>query len=237
METVEEVYAYDKLTLKYLTILHNGFVETALNKGSVTGKFLEVGSGSGRISIGVAKLNKQAELYGIDLSENMITVAKDNAEQEGVADRIEFSYGSATELPFDDNSFDTVLCHNMLHHIPEIPLALMEMKRVVKDDGAILIRDLIRQPTFVRLCHVHLLGLTYNKLMKKEYGDSIKAALSVMEWQELFQKADIHGAKITKHFITHQGIERESANKRDDYIKVPTPFYVVPFKNMYVSSS
>ena len=234
MESIEEVYAYDKLTLKYLTILHNGFVETALNKSAATGKFLEVGSGSGRISIGVVKLNKQAEMYGIDLSENMITVAKDNAEKEGVAERIEFSYGSATELPFDDNSFDTVLCHNMLHHIPDIPLAIMEMKRVVKDDGAILIRDLIRQPTFIRLCHVHILGLTYNKLMKKEYGDSIKAALSVMEWNELFQKADISGAKITKHFITHQGIERESANKREDYIKVPTPFYVVPFKNMYV---
>jgi ubiquinone/menaquinone biosynthesis C-methylase UbiE len=237
METLEEVYAYDRLTMKYLKILHNGFVETAINQSRVAGKFLEVGSGSGRISIGIAKLNQQVELYGIDLSENMIKVARDNAVQEGVADRIEFSRGSATELPFADNSFDTVLCHNMLHHIPDVSRAVMEMKRVVKDDGAILIRDLIRQPPFIRLCHVHILGLTYNKLMKKEYGDSIKAALSAPEWQELFQNAAIPGARITKHFITHQGIEREAVNKRDDHVKVPTPFYLLPFKNMYVSSA
>ena len=237
METIEEVYAYDRLTLKYLKILHNGFVETAINKSSAAGKFLEVGSGSGRISIGIAKLNKQADLFGIDLSENMIKVAQDNAAQEGVAEQIEFSYGSATELPFADNSFDTVVCHNMLHHIPDIYRAVMEIKRVVKDDGAILIRDLIRQPPFIRLCHVHILGLTYNKLMKKEYGDSIKAAFSVVEWQKLFQEADIPGAQITKHFITHQGIEREAVNKRADYVKVPTLFYLLPFKNMYVSNA
>lgn len=235
METIEEVYAYDKLTLQYLTILHNGFIETVINKSASSGKFLEIGSGTGRISIGIAKLNQKTEMFGIDLSKNMIKVAEENAKQENVHNRITFSYGSATEIPFDDNSFDTVFCHNMLHHIPDIPVAVTEMKRVAKSTGAILIRDLIRVSPVLIPLHVNVLGLTYNKLMKKEYRDSIKAALSSKEWKKLFLQADIPGAKITNQFITHQGIERQALDKRVDYIKVPTPYHVRLFKNMYVS--
>ena len=62
METLEEVYAYDRLTLKYLTILHNGFIETVVNLSPATGKFLEVGTGTGRIAIGVAKYNPEIQI-------------------------------------------------------------------------------------------------------------------------------------------------------------------------------
>jgi ubiquinone/menaquinone biosynthesis C-methylase UbiE len=235
METLEEVYAYDKLTLKYLTILHNGFIETILNFSPAAGKFLEVGCGTGRIAIGVAKHTQGIEVEGVDLSENMLTVAWDNATLEGVVEKVKFSIGDAKQLPFDDNSFDTVYCHNMLHHIPEPLLVVREMNRVVKDDGAILIRDLIRLPSPFIHFHVHIFGLPYNKLMKKEYRDSIKAALSPEEWLDLYSKSGIIGARVSKHFLTHQGIERPAKNRRRKYVTIPAPFLITPFKKMYVS--
>ena len=162
MMSLEEVYAYDKLTLRYLTILHNGFLETIVNLGPASGKFLEVGTGTGRIAIGVAKYNPEIQMEGVDLSENMLTVAMDNAAEEKVAERIKFSIADAKRLPFDDHSFDCVFCHNMLHHIPD-PLAVaQEMNRVVKHRGAILIRDLIRVPHLLVPFHVHIFGLPYN---------------------------------------------------------------------------
>jgi len=235
MESIEEVYAYDKLTKQYLAILHNGFVETILNKSCEKGKFLEVGSGTGRVSIGIAKNNRYADITGIDLSKNMIQVATENSINHSVSEQINFKFGSATDIPFEDNSFDSVYCHNMLHHLPDPFLMIKEMKRVVKPEGSFFIRDLIRIPSALIPFHVHLLGLTYNQLMKKEYRDSINAALSKEEWKDIHSKADIKNSKITYHFITHQGIEKEANNKRQDYIKVPTPFYLNLFKNMYVS--
>jgi len=109
------------------------------------------------------------------------------------------------------------------------------MKRVVKDDGAILIRDLIRLPKLIIPLHVHILGLPYNKLMKKEYRDSIKAALSIDEWEDIFLKSSISKAFKTRQFITHQGIERAAKERRPGYCKIPTSIYLRLFKNYYVS--
>lgn len=235
METLEEVYAYDKLTMKYLAILHNGFVETVINASPPKGKFLEVGCGTGRITIGIAKHTADIELFGIDLSENMLTVAKDNAEREKVHPKIHFQIGDAKRIPFDDNEFDAVYCHNMLHHIADPLSVVLEMKRVAKADGALLIRDLKRIPKVLIPIHVNVFGLPYNKLMKKEYRDSIKAALSVDEWKELFSKSKIPDARKTSQFFTHQGIERVSQKKRKDYVPVPTPVHIRFFKKFYVS--
>ena len=235
MESLEEVIAYDRLTMKYLQILHNGFIETILNGTPERGCFLEVGSGSGRISIGIAKQNKSVEITGIDLSENMITVARKNAIEEKVSDFIDFQLASATEIPFPDHSFDAVYCHNMLHHIPNIDLAVKEMLRVLKPSGGFFIRDLVRQSPLVTALHVNVFGLTYNSLMKKEYRDSIKASLSWEEIDTLFASLELPGKKLRKYFLTHFGIEKQAQNRRTQKIEVSTPAYIKFMKNMYVA--
>lgn len=233
METLEEVYAYDKLSLKYIGILHNGFIESVINAAPETGTFLEVGCGTGRIAIGVAVHNQNAQVTGVDLSDNMLIVAKKNADTAGVADRVRFKKSDAKQLPFADNSFDCVFCHQTIHHIPEPLDLLKETKRVVKQDGALLIRDLIRIPVFAIPLHVNILGCTYNKLMKKEYRDSINASLSKKEWIDLYEKADIKDTHITYQFITHQGMERHAKNRRKTLVSIPTSFFAKPFKKMY----
>lgn len=235
MMSLEEVYAYDKLVLKYLTILHNGFIETVINFSPPVGKFLDVGSGTGRIAIGVAEYNPEATIEAIDLSENMRIVAMDNAAQKGVSDRVNFSITDAKNLPFEDESFDCVTCHNTLHHLANPLDVVKEIKRVVKKDGAILIRDLKRISGFCIPFHVNIFGLPYNKLMKEEYRDSIKAALSEKEWKEMFNASEISGTRLTTQFLTHQSIERPASNRRKNYSEIPTPFHLKPFKNMYVS--
>lgn len=237
METLDEVYAYDKLTMKYLAILHNGFIETVINSAPPKGKFLEVGCGTGRISIGIAKYTDNIALTGIDLSEHMLNVARDNARYEKVDQKVNFQLGDAKSIPFEDDTFDAVFSHNMLHHIPDPVNVVLEMERVVKNGGAILIRDLKRISSILIPMHVHILGLPYNQLMKKEYRDSIRAAFSEDEWEVMFRKSNILDAFITKQFITHQGIERVAKKRRKEYISIPTPIYLRPFKNYYVSAS
>jgi len=231
----EEVVAYDRLVKKYLHILHAGFIETVINQSPPEGTFLDVGTGTGWIAIGVAKYNPNTKIMAVDLSETMLKVAKKNAQQEKVGQRIRFLKTDAKNLPFKTGTFDSVFCHNMLHHLPEPIGMVKEMIRVAKKDGAIIIRDLKRIPKPWIEFHVNILGLPYNKLMKKEYRNSILAALSEKEWRDLFHSINIQGARLTKQFITHLSIERPSKRKIRDFIKVPTPFYLKLFKNFYVS--
>ena len=232
---LEEIRAYDGLVEKSLKILHYGFLETIINFSPETGLFLDVGAGTGHLAVGLAKLCPNVFVVAIDLSENMLLVAREKAEREGVLARIAFVKADAKRLPFPDETFDCVYCHNMLHHLPEPYLLLSEIKRVVKADGAVLVRDLIRVSPFERVIHVNVFGLPYTKLMKKEYSDSIKAALSREEWHELARKINIPGARVTYQFLTHQSLERPSARRRTSYFRVPVPTFLRPITRFYIS--
>ena len=236
VETLEEVYAYDRLSMKYLMILHNGFIETIINASPNGGRFLEVGCGTGRIAIGVAKYTEKIRIVGVDLSDSMLVVAKDNATKEGVNHRVQFKYADAKDMPFEDDTFDAVFCHNMLHHLHDPLPVIREMKRVAKQDGALLVRDLVRKSKFKAKLHVGFFGLTYNKLMKKEYYDSILASFSKKEFADCMTEIGLDKCRHTQQFITHHGIERPSLRKREDYISIPTPFFKNMLKKMYVST-
>ncbi len=235
MTSVEEVEAYDRLSLKYLTILHNGFIESIINSSPASGKFLEVGCGTGRISTGVASYTENIEVKGVDISGNMLAVAKKIADQERVGHKVSFEIADAKKLPFEDNTFDSVFCHNMLHHIPEPLPVLKEMTRVVKKDGAFLVRDLVRKPFLKAGMHVWFFGLTYNRLMKKEYMDSILASFSAVDFKTFLKEVDLKGLKMTNQFITHHGLEKTSDRKRDAVVSIPASFVKNALKQFYIS--
>lgn len=235
MLSEEEVIAYDKLVKQYFEILHTGFAITVLNTSPEKGAFLEVGTGTGWIAIAIAKLNPKCRITAIDLSDAMLKVAEKNAEDEGVSHRIKFLKADAKSLPFPDQTFDSTFSNNMMHHIPNPIEMVNEMCRVVKEDGAINIRDLIRVPKFIAKLKVHIFGMFYNKMMKKEFYDSILASLSRKEWYDLLKVSEIENAKLTMQFVTHISLERLSVHKRDNKINTPGFSLIDIFKKMYVS--
>ncbi len=94
-----------------------------------TGKtVLEVGCGTGLVLERIARFAARAE--GIDLSPGML----EKARQRGLNVR----EGSATSLPFENDSFDVTCSFKVLAHIPDIDKALSEMARVTKPAGVIL---------------------------------------------------------------------------------------------------
>lgn len=105
-------------------------------------RFLDVGCGEGRHTIG-AYLHADVEAIGVDLSEKDLATARDRAEQfvdpENKNRSLHFQTANALELPFEDNSFDKVICSEVLEHIPDFQGVLKELQRVVKDDGVIAI--------------------------------------------------------------------------------------------------
>lgn len=98
-------------------------------------KVLEIGLGQGADA---EQIVKRGGLYsGVDLTDESVKRVKMRFELKGLPyDRIERA--SALELPFEDDAFDIVFSHGVLHHIPEIEKAQAEIARVLKPDGRLI---------------------------------------------------------------------------------------------------
>ncbi len=98
-------------------------------------RVLEVGCGVATDGLQFARA--RAKYTGLDSSERALDLARRRFEFEDAAG--EFVAGSATNLPFDDETFDLVYSHGVLHHIPETRKAVAEMHRVLKPSGTALV--------------------------------------------------------------------------------------------------
>ena len=103
-------------------------------------KLLDVGSGSGTISVSFAKRIPDGQVTGIDLNHKILPRAQAVAETAGVKN-IEFQQGSVYKLPFPDETFDITFCHQVLVHIGTPWDALREMLRVTKRGGVVAARE------------------------------------------------------------------------------------------------
>jgi len=84
--------------------------------GDITGKeILDFGCGEGVISTQLARLG--GRVTAIDISPQLIDLAKRRADLDGVRDCINFVVADITESPFPKNKFDSVICSGALHHV------------------------------------------------------------------------------------------------------------------------
>lgn len=100
-------------------------------------RFLEVGCGNGLFLSRIAKQTK--DVTGVDFSSRMLSHAKE------LCDSTTLLRAEAGSLPFEDNSFDKVLCNGVFHHFPSYEYAeraLQELIRVCRAEGRILIAGL-----------------------------------------------------------------------------------------------
>jgi ubiquinone/menaquinone biosynthesis C-methylase UbiE len=96
---------------------------------------LDVACGIGIPSLGAAeRVAPNGSVIGIDLATGMIEMARLRAADRGLKN-VEFREADAEALPFEDRSFDTVLCHLGLIHFTDRMKSLKEMGRVLKPGG------------------------------------------------------------------------------------------------------
>ncbi len=105
------------------------------------GNILEVAPGPGYLSIELAKLGK-FNVIGLDISKTFVEIAQNNALEAEV--KAEFQEGDASNMPFDNETFDFVICTAAFKNFTKPIKALKEMYRVLKPNGKALIIDLRR---------------------------------------------------------------------------------------------
>ncbi|MHA2396646.1 MAG: class I SAM-dependent methyltransferase [Candidatus Thorarchaeota archaeon] len=112
-------------------------------------EIVELGCGSGYYTIEVAKAIQPAGLiFAVDIQQGMLDKLKVRMEQEGVENIIPVLADAEGQIPLDNGSADAVFAVTVLPEIPDPPKALLQVKRLLKDDGVFVNAEFLLDPDF-----------------------------------------------------------------------------------------
>ena len=205
MDTPEEAMDYDAMDF---TAVNAAFAQRVVELGPERGIILDAGTGTARIPILIAQLRPAWQIMAIDLAQSMLALAEQNVVAAGCEGQIRLEYVDAKLLPYANASFDGVVSNSLLHHLPNPLPFLRELKRVLKPNGFILLRDLLRPQTPEQLETYLEKVHDYNAHQTQLFRDSLQAAFTLAEVEALLQAAQIPGLEIYQSSDYHWTAER-----------------------------
>ena len=99
------------------------------------GRGLEIGAGTGYFTLNLMRAGVIHEAVATDVSPGMLEALGASAAELGLP--VETAVCEATALPFEDDSFDLVFGHAVLHHLPDLTAAFREFRRVLRPGGTV----------------------------------------------------------------------------------------------------
>ena len=213
-ENLDDVLQYDQvmqtaLAVAYaigLTVIHRARSQTA---GAPT-KALDLASGPGLYTLCLQTYLKYGNITGIDLSANMIDIARKNAREKKLEEQVLFQLGDISDLTqIDDNLFDLTSFADAAHHMPDLATVgkvLREMDRVTKPDGLVMVMDLARLRTgALTEKYVGLIGANYLKMgipyFYNQFRDSMYAAWTYSELESAIPKSS---ERVWCHLVSRE---------------------------------
>lgn len=211
MDSPEEALEYDAMDF---TEVNTAFAQEAIKLLPATAKILDAGTGTARIPILICQQRSKWEICAIDLAQSMLELGKRNVEQANLGKQISLELVDAKQMPYPDEHFDGVISNSLLHHLPNPLPFLQEIKRVLKPNGAILIRDLLR-PVNEEIVNkmVEAISFEYSSHQKQLFRDSLHAAFSLEEVKQMIEVVGFDNLKIYQSSDRHWTIERSWQEK------------------------
>jgi ubiquinone/menaquinone biosynthesis C-methylase UbiE len=152
---------------------------------------LDLGCGEGRHAIS-AYVEANVHSIGVDLSLEDLKITRERfasfAEPDNEAKSFSLSSASALDLPFADNTFDKIICSEVLEHIPDYRSALREIERVLKPGGLFCASVPRRWPE--KICWA----------LSEAYHSNLGGHLRIFRSGELRQEIEVLGFK---HYYRH----------------------------------
>jgi len=199
IETVEgiqgefDVAMYDQMQRH---LRNKGYMETddIIKSGITSGSVLEVGPGPGYLGLEWLSKTKGTDLTCLEISQEMIKMARKNVLEYGLQDRAGYTQGNALAMPFDDNTFDGAFSNGSLHEWEDPAAVLGEMHRVVKPGGRIFVSDLRRDMS--RIIFFFMKLSVKPKSIKPGFISSLNAAYTKEELEKTARRAPFSSFQV-----------------------------------------
>jgi 2-polyprenyl-3-methyl-5-hydroxy-6-metoxy-1,4-benzoquinol methylase len=166
-----------------------GVAEVLNSQAGEKWKVLDIAAGHGMYGVTIAKLNPNAEIYALDWP-LVLEVAKENARNAGVAERLHTLPGSAFEVDFE-TGYDIVLITGFLHHFdpPTIEEFLRKVHAALAPNGRAVTVEFV--PNEDRVTPPAVAGFSMVMLGATHAGD----AYPFSEYQQMFRNAGFHSSE------------------------------------------
>jgi len=187
--------AYDRMQA---ALQEQGWLETGdlLLNGIVSGFALEVGSGPGYLGLEWLLQTRDTRLVGLDISPDMVAIARNHARELGLAGRAEHLLGSAEAIPSDDNAFDAVFTSRSLHEWLNPCAIFTELWRVLKPGGRLYVSDLRRDLS--RSACNFLEQRVKSEVILESLRASIGASYTMADIMTLLSMTELAGCEVVE---------------------------------------
>jgi ubiquinone/menaquinone biosynthesis C-methylase UbiE len=200
---MDAVIQYDKGARYYMMPEYKYFVRKILRRGIRRGRVLDIGTGSARLAIELAKAkNCHFDIVALDISQNMIKKARENARGYGVESKIRFLVSTAAALPFADDSFDLVISYASLHHWLKPVFVFDEVARVTRKTGHTIIRDnkrVYQNPVW--RATIWLISRFMNQRHRENWPKAILASYTIPEVNEILRQSQLINYRVSSDFV------------------------------------
>ena len=171
---VKDIFASVTDKYDFLNRFLSGWRDVAWRKRTVqemnffnTNRFLDVATGTGDLALDCANTYPDVNVTGVDFVQEMVDNGLKKVENQNLTERVILKWGDATNLEFDDNSFDVTAIAFGIRNIPDKEKALIEMRRIIVPDGQVMILELTTpEPGFWRSTYTFYLNGVLPKLAK-----------------------------------------------------------------------
>lgn len=194
---------------KFIDALQKKLLYRILGEENITvgNSILDIGAGTGRFVLPLREAGYA--MYGIDISERMIKIAKSKAKSE----ILNLITANAKAIPFKDSTFNCVISYRTLIHIPAYKGIFMEISRVLKPGGIAILE-------FNNKFSISILGKAYRELRRILKASGAFSGPQVVSYSELHKscsRTDLKIEKIHHQFFIPEMFLRNSPAK---YLKI-----------------
>jgi SAM-dependent methyltransferase len=155
---------------------------------------LDLGSGAGAdVLISARRVGRTGKAIGLDMTDEMLTLARDNAAEAGV-DNVEFVKGYIEDIPLPDNSVDVVISNCVINLAADKRKVLAEAARVLRPGGRFAVSDVIADADMDRATRADM----------QQWTGCIAGALTREEFEQALADAGLANIEVGETHRVHQ---------------------------------
>ena len=160
---------------------------------------VDIGTGTAQIPLELLSRSVGMKSFlACDLAAEMLKLAKTNLQRHPLGEVVRPVYCDAKQLPIADQSCDVVISNSIVHHIPEPLLVFREMRRILKPQGLLFVRDLLRPNSNAEVeSFVQTYAGDENAFQQQMFRQSLHAALTVDEVGDLLADSRFSRQMVT----------------------------------------